>query len=176
MQVASAPASAAGAASGAAPAQNTAGPPITTNITVRLVDAVNSSIDPAGKRYRAVVTKGATAGSVQIPENRLASITLAQQSAGTFSARVVSLKLNGQDVAVTSTAVTATSVAKQAQQAAKKIGGFLSSFGKQSATANQATSAISTAGNHVSIPPGTSLTFSTSVPQPGVPVASVSPP
>jgi hypothetical protein len=132
---------------------------------------VNSSTDPAGKRYRAVVTKEATAGSVQIPQNTMASITLVQQSAGTFSAQLVSLKLNGQDVAVTSTAVTATSMAQQAQQAAKKIGGFLSSFGKQSAAANQATAAISTVGNHVAIPPGTSLTFSTSVPQPGLPVA-----
>jgi hypothetical protein len=175
-QGAPAPVAAAPAAPEAVQVQSTPGPPVITNVTVRLVDAVNSSTDPAGKRYRAVVTREATAGNVQIPQNTLASITLAQQSAGTFSAQLVSLKLNGQDVTVTSTAATATSMAQQAQQAAKKIGGFLSSFGKQSAAANQATSAISTAGNHVSIPPGTSLTFATSVPQPGVPVTSAPPP
>ena len=175
-QTASSPATPTPAPSGAALPQGEAAPPVTANITVRLVDAVNSSTDQPGKRYRAVVTKGATAGGVQIPENTLASITLAQQSAGTFSAQLVSLKLNGQDVAVSSTAVTATSMAQQAQQAAKKIGGLLSSFGKQSAAANQATAAISTAGNHVAIPPGTSLTFSTSVPQPGVPLTSAPPP
>ncbi len=166
------PAATAATASGAVSGQSEPAPPVTTDVTVRLVDAVNSSSDPAGKRYRAVVTKAATAGSVQIPENTIASVTLAQQSAGNFSAQLVSLKLIGQEVAVSSTAVTATSMAHQAQQAARKIGGFLSSFGKQSAAANQATSAISTAGDHVAIPPGTSLTFSTSVPQPGVPVAT----
>lgn len=168
-QGASAPAAAPAAVSGAVSAQSQAGPPVITNITVRLVDAVNSSTDPGGKRYRAVVTKEATAGRAQIPQNTLASITLAQQSAGVFSLQLVSLKLDGQDVQVSSTAVTATSTAQQAQQAAKKIGGFLSGLGKKSAAANEATGAISTAGNHVTIPPGTSLTFSTSVPQPGLP-------
>ena len=158
---------AAPAAAAAAPAANAsvAAPapsalPVTTNITLRLVDAVNSSTDPAGKRYRAVVTQAASAGRVQVPVNTLGVVTLVQQSPGTFSAQLVSLKLNGQDVPVTSTAVTAASMP---QQVAKKLSGFLSSIGKHSAGA-QVSSAINTAGNHVAIPPSTSLTFTTTVP------------
>ena len=115
-----APASPAASATVPAQSESTPRPPVTTNVTVRLVDAVNSSSDPSGKRYRAVVTQAATAGSVQIPQNTMGSITLAQQSAETFSAQLVSLKLNGKDVAVTSAAVTATSMAQQAQQAAEE--------------------------------------------------------
>jgi len=133
---------------------------VTTNITLRLVDGVNSSTDQAGKRYRAVVTQAASAGSVKVPVSTLGVVTLVQQSPGTFTAQLVSLKLNGQDVPVTSTAVTATSMT---QQVAKKLGGFLSSIGNHSAGA-QVSSTINTAGNHVAMPPGTSLTFTTTVP------------
>ena len=147
------------------------GPPVATNITVRLVDAVHSSTGQTGKRCRVVVTQAAAAGSVQIPVNTLGAIMLVEQSPGNFRTQLVSLKLDGHDTTVTSTAVSATSAARQV---GKKIGGFLSSIGKPGAAA-QVSSAINTAGTHVAIPPGTSLTFSTSVPQPGAPAASAAP-
>ena len=156
------PASAAGPpAEPPAPVQSVAAPPVTTSITVRLVDAVNSSNDAAGKHYRAVVTQAAVAGSVQIPQNTLATLTIAQQSPGMWSAQLASLKINGQDVPVTSTSVTATS---QMQQVTKKFGGLL--FGLSHGSFAAPTSAAVTAvGNHVMLTPGTSLTFTTSVPQ-----------
>ncbi|HEX8713690.1 MAG TPA: hypothetical protein VF730_17575, partial [Terracidiphilus sp.] len=171
-QGAYAPVAAAPAASEAVPVQSEPSSPVTTSITLRLVDAVNSSTDPAGKHYRAVVTQAANAGSVQIPVNTLGAVTLVQQSPGHFSAQLVSLRLSGQDVPVTSTAVSASSMT---QQVAKKLGGFLSSIGKQ-ATGGQASTAVNTVGNHVAIPPGTSLTFTTTVHQPAAPAASAAPP
>ena len=166
--IAAAPVAAAPAAAAAPPAANAtaaapaqSAPPVTLNITLRLVDAVNSSTDQAGKRYRAVVIQAASAGSVKVPVNTLGMVTLVQQSLGNFSAQLVSLRLNGQDVPVTSTALTATSMT---QQVAKKLGGFLSSIGNHSSS-TQVSSAINPAGNHVAIPPGTSLTFTTTVPQ-----------
>lgn len=149
-------------------AQSAPVPPVTTNITLRLIDAVNSGTDPAGKHYRAVVTQAATAGSVQIPVNTLGAVTLVQQQPGSFAAQLVSLKLNGQDVPVTSTAVTATSMT---QQVTKKLSGFLSTIGKQAGSA-PASAGINTAGNHVALPPGTSLTFSAAVPQAAAPAAN----
>src|SRR4029079_13206449 len=144
-----------------APVQNDPGPPVATDITVRLVDAVNPSSGQPQGHYRAVVTQAATAGSVHIPVNTLAAITAVQQSPGNFSTQLVSLKINGQDMPVTSTPVNATSAT---QDVAKKIGGLLSGFGKHGAQISSATNAV---GNHAAIPPGTTFTFSTSVPQPG---------
>jgi hypothetical protein len=152
-----------------APAQGAPAPPATANIVVRLVDLVNSSTDPPGKRYRGVVSQSVTAGSVQIPQNTLAAIMLAQSSPGQWTAQLVSLKLNGQDVAVTSTAVQAASTM---QQAAQKLGGLISAFGHKS---NQAAQTVKAAGNKVMLPAGTSLTFNTTVPQPAAPAGNAAP-
>jgi hypothetical protein len=154
-----------------APAHSEPALPVATNITVRLVDAVHASGDQPNKRYRAVVTQAATAGSVQIPANTLAAITVVQQSGGHFSTQLVSLKINGQDTPVTSTALNATSAS---QEAVKKIGGLLSSIGKHGAAA-QISSATDAVGNHGAIQPGTTLTFSTSIPQPDPSTATAVP-
>jgi hypothetical protein len=152
-----------------APAQTAPAPPVTTDITVRLVDAVNSSTYQAGKRYRAVVTRAVTAGRVQIPESALAAITLVQQSPGTFSAQLVSIRVDGQHMPVTSTPVNLESATEQTTNA---VGGLLSGLGHHG-HAGQVASAVNSAAARLAIPPGTTLTLSTSVPQPDVPGGSV---
>ena len=151
------------------PAPVVQAPPVSTTVVTRLVDPINSAYDPAGKQYRGVVTQASTAGSVSIPVNTLARITVAQ-SAGAWSTQLSSLSLDGQTVAVTSSGVSATS---PVQQNAQKLGSVLSGlggFGKKAPVAAPAAAAIAS-GDRVVLPPGTKLTFTVSVPQPSAPAS-----
>lgn len=159
---------ASGAVPAAAPAPMVQAPPASATIVMRLVDPVNSANDQPGKQYRAVVTQAATAGSVSIPVNTLAKVTLAQ-SGSTWIAQLSSLSLNGQTVAVTSSSVSATS---PTQQNAQKLGSVLSGlggFGKKAPSVSGAMATAIASGDHVILPPGTSLTFTALVPQPPAP-------
>ncbi|HEX8712460.1 MAG TPA: hypothetical protein VF730_11345 [Terracidiphilus sp.] len=154
----------------AAPSPTIPQPPATATIMMRLVDPINSANDQPGRQYRVVVTQAATAGSVSIPVNTLGKVTLAQ-SGGTWSTHLSSLSLNGQEVAVTSTSVAATSVAQQtARRVRSALGGF-GGFGRQAAAPSGIATAIPE-GDHVFLPGGTSLEFTTSVPQPGTPASA----
>ena len=144
-----------------APAPAAQAPPASTTIAMRMVDLVNSATDPPGKQYRAVVTQAATAGSVSIPLNTEAKITLAQ-SGGSWSAQLSLLSLSGQWVPVTSSSVSASSPIQQVAQKAKSVFGI--NLGNVSPKAAVAT-AIAT-GDHVFLPVGAVLTFTASVPQP----------
>ncbi|HZP34376.1 MAG TPA: hypothetical protein VFB23_13545 [Candidatus Acidoferrales bacterium] len=160
----------------AAPAPAVPQPAATVTIVMRLVDSINSASDQPGRQYRGVVTQAATAGSVSIPVNTLAKLALAQ-SGGTWNTQLSFLSLNGQEVAVTSTNVTATSIAQQtAQKLGSVLGGF-GGFGKKAATSTAIATAIPE-GNHVFLPEGTTLTFTASVPQPSAQAlaASTAPP
>src|SRR5205814_6013199 len=54
-----------------------------TTIAVKMIDTVDSSKDPAGKQYRASVTKAVDAGNgVTIAQGAFAAVTLANSSNG----------------------------------------------------------------------------------------------
>ena len=73
-------------------------PPAGTAVTVRMIDAVNSAADPAGKQYRASVTKTVTAGNgVTIPQAATATVSLASNGSG-YIAQLSSITINGQPV------------------------------------------------------------------------------
>jgi hypothetical protein len=133
---------------------------------MRLVDTILSATDQPGRQYRAVVTQAVSAGSVYIPVNTEARITLVQ-SGGTWSAQLDSLALSGKTVPVTSSSVSATSPMEQVQQNVQKLGGLLGGLGglgKNVPTTTSVNSAIAT-GPRVVLPEGTALTFTAAVPQ-----------
>jgi hypothetical protein len=138
-------------------------------VVVRLVDNVNSANAPAGKQYRAVVTEAVTAGSVTIPRDAMAKLTLAPTADG-FTTQLVSLTIDGQATVVTSTSVTAES---GIEAAAKKVGGFIKGLAKGNG-ATKAGDAVSAGGARVALPPGTQLKFLTMIPQPGSGAAAAS--
>jgi len=156
-----------------APAPAAQAPPASATIAMRMVDLVNSATDQPGRQYRAVVTQATTAGSVSIPVNTEAKITLAQ-SGGTWSAQLNSLSLNGQTVPVTSSSVSATSPIQQVAEKAKSIlPGF--GIGKNVSPKAAVATAIAT-GDHVFLPVGAVLTFTASVPQPSAQTTASSAP
>lgn len=151
-------------------------PPATATIAMRMVDLVNSATNQSGRQYRAVVTQATTAGSVSIPVNTQARITLVQ-SGGTWSTQLSSLSLNGQMVPVTSSSVSASSPVEQIAQRARSVFQGLNIHKNVSSSGGAATAIA--AGDHVFLPVGAVLTFIASVPQPSTPVstaASAAPP
>ena len=126
-----------------------------TAVSVRMIDTVNSASDPAGKQYRASVTTAVTAANdVSIPQGAAATVTLTSNGSG-YTARLSSITLNGQAVAVTSNSASVSSVGQYAQsRAANAVGSILGHH--VSAPASVAAAAT---GQRVSLPTGTTLTF-----------------
>jgi len=151
------PSSAAGASAGAPSAPAI---PAGTSITVRIIDAVDSGQYSAGKTYRAVVTQAVNAGTVNIPQNTLARVTLVQNG-NAWIAQLASLTLAGKQVNVSSSTATINSTPQStAQSAANAIGSAFGRFGKHpQAAAAAATVAAAASGARVYLPPGTILTF-----------------
>ncbi|MGH9708667.1 MAG: hypothetical protein ACRD5R_18115 [Candidatus Acidiferrales bacterium] len=129
-------------------------------VVVRMIDAVDSSKDPAGKQYRASVTKVADAGNgVTIPQGSAAAVTLAQSSNGSgWMAQLASVVINGQPVAVASGPASVTAGAQTAASSAvSAVSSMLGGFGHH-VSAPSSVTAIAT-GQRVVLPPGTTLTF-----------------
>ncbi len=131
-----------------------------TTVEVKLIDAVDSAKDSAGKRYRAIVTKAVNAGSVVIPQGAAATVTLARNGAG-WVAQLSSLTINGQAVAVSSSSASVTGGAQNtvdnAASAAKSVLGRFGGFGRRTSIPQGVATVIS--GQRVVLPPGISLTF-----------------
>jgi len=159
-----APVNAATTASSAAPA-----PPAEGTITVRLVDPINSFTDPPGRHYRAVVIQAVTVGNVNIPVDTLSTVTVSG-SAGNLSAHLDTLSPNGQQpLNVTTSAVTPVTAGSNAAVAvaaagAKQVQSIMSLGGFRKPATPKAVS-VMTQGDKVVLPPGTTLSFTTSVPQ-----------
>jgi hypothetical protein len=137
-------------------AQNT--PSAGTTVSVRMIDAVDSSSDPAGKQYHATVTKPVNAGNnVLIEQGSDATMTLARNGSA-WVAELTSLVINGQSVAVTSSPANVTGGAQNAMAgAANAVGSVLRGFGRRANPA-PAAGAVAT-GARVVLPPGTNLSF-----------------
>ena len=134
-----------------------------TIVTVRMIDAVNSAADPAGKQYRASVTKTVTAGNgVTIPQAATATVSLASNGSG-YIAQLSSITINGQPVAVASSSSSVTSAAQSAAgSAVNAVNSVLGGFGHH-VSAPAGVAAVAT-GQRVFLPPGTTLSFVLSQP------------
>jgi hypothetical protein len=153
-------------------------------IAVKMIDTVDSSKDPAGKQYRASVTKTVDAGNgVTIPQGTVAAVTLVNSGNGSgWTTQLVSVTVNGQPVAVSSGSASVTTAAQSAAgSAVNSINSVLGGF-RHHVNAPVGATAIAT-GQRVVLPPGTPLTFVLSQPpaaslvSPGAPaVAAASAP
>ena len=129
-----------------------------TTVSVKMIDTVNSGSDPAGRQYRASVTKAVTAANgIAIAQGAAATITLTS-SGSNYAAQLSSFTINGQQVAVTSNSATVSSTTQVAQEkAASAVSSVLGGLGHH-VSAPAAVAAAAT-GQHVSLPTGTTLTF-----------------
>jgi hypothetical protein len=129
-----------------------------STVVVKMIDAVDSSSDPAGKQYRATVTEPVNAGNnVIIGQGSVATVTLARNGSG-WVAQLTSLVINGQSVAVTTSSAPVTSAAQNAVgDSANALRSVLGRFGR-GANLPSGVAAVAT-GARVILPPGTSLSF-----------------
>jgi hypothetical protein len=155
-------------------AQTQAVPAAGTPVSVRMVDAVNSAKDPAGKQYRASVTTAVDFGNgVTIPQGAVASVSLANSGNGSgFTTQLVSVAINGRPVAVASSSAsvtgTSTDIAVKAMNSA--LAGLDHHVTPPAGTAPVAT------GQHVTLPRGTVLSFVLAQPPAPSPVAAAGQP
>lgn len=148
------------AATPALHAQTPTAPAAGTSVAVRLIDAVNSAHDAAGKQYRASVTRAVDAGHGEtIPLGAIAAVRLVSSGNGSgWTTQLVSVTINGQPVAVASSSVSAESE----KQSAAKIGvgamnSALASLGHH-VNAPALVTPVAT-GPQVTLPKGTILSF-----------------
>jgi hypothetical protein len=129
-----------------------------TSVSVKMIDTVNSSSDPAGKQYRASVTKAVTdPNGIAIAQGTPATVTLTRNGSD-YATQLSSIIINGQVIPVTSNSATISPVAQYAQRnAASAVGSVLGSLGHHASA--PASVAAAAAGQQVSLPTGTTLTF-----------------
>lgn len=147
-----------------------------TSVTVRMIEPIDSSKDPAGKQYRASVTKAVDAGNgVTIPQGAAATVTLANSGNGSgWTTQLVSVTINAQPVAVTSAAASVTAPAQSAAAGAmSSVNSVLGGFGRH-VNAPAAATAVAT-GQRVVLPPGVTLSFILNQPPAANPAAPVAP-
>lgn len=132
-----------------------------TSVAVKMLDAVDSQSDPAGKQYRASVTKAINAGNgVSITQGAAATVTLAMNGS-TWVAQLTSVVINGQAVAVSSSSASVTSATGAAANAVSSV---LGGFGHHAPAPTSVTAIAS--GKRVLLPPGTTLNFVLADPAP----------
>ncbi|MEO7041260.1 MAG: hypothetical protein ABI035_03260, partial [Gemmatimonadaceae bacterium] len=128
-----------------------------TTVAVKMLVAVNSGSDPAGKQYRASVTKAVTAGNgIAIAEGSAAIVTLTNAGSH-YTMQLVSVTINGEPVAVTSGSASVLAAAQTAGNAVGSVNSVLGRFGRRVNAPAEAL-AIAT-GQRVLLPSGTTLSF-----------------
>lgn len=139
------------------------------SVAVKMIDAIDSARDPAGKQYRAAVTNTVNAGNgITIPQGAVAAVALIDSGNGSWTTHLVSITLNGQPVAVSSGSASVTGAAQSvAGHAANSLNSALGRFGHRVSEP----AAAMAMGQRVVLPPGTTLTFVLSQP-PAVNAAS----
>jgi len=144
-----------------------------TRVVVKMTDTVDSASDPAGKQYHATVTAGVDAGNgVMIERGSAATIAL-KSSGSNYTAQLSSVTINGQVVAVTSNSASVSGLAQNVQAKASGLANsVLGGFGHH--VNAPASAAAAASGQHVSIPIGTSLTFTLGQPAGSTPGGSTS--
>ena len=157
-------------------AQTQTAPAAGASVSVRMIEAVDSGKDPAGKQYRARVNRAVDAGNgVRIPLGAPAVVTLAKSGNGSgYAAQLVSVTINGQPVAVASGSASVTSAAQSAATSAvSSVSSMLGGFGHH-VNAPAGVTAVAM-GQRVVLPPGITLTFVLSQPPASSAGASTSP-
>jgi len=150
-----------GSGQGASAGQTQNAPAIGTTLAVRMLEAVDSSKDPAGKQYRGMVMKPADAGNgITIPQGSMAMVTLMNGQGG-WSAHLQSLMVKGQTMNVSSAPASVmgsaqSSVASAASTVTSALGSF-GGFGHKPPKPS-GVEAIAT-GDRVVLPPGTQVQF-----------------
>ncbi len=138
-------------------------PAVGAPVVVRMLEAVNSGNDPAGKQYRARINKAVDAGNgVRIPLGAAAVVTLAKDGSG-YSAHLASVTINGQPVAVASGPASVSSgLQSAATSTMSSMGSMLGGFGHHAGAPTGVTAVAM--GQRVVLPPGITLTFVLSQP------------
>jgi hypothetical protein len=137
-----------------------------TSVTVRMIEGIDSSKDPAGKQYRASVTKAVDAGNgITIAQGAVAAVTLENSGNGSgWTTRLVSVTVNGQPLAVTTGTASVTTPAQSAADGAlRSVNSVLGGFGHHINAPAAAATAVA-AGQRVVLPPGVTLSFVLSQP------------
>jgi hypothetical protein len=131
---------------------------VDATIAVRMIDAVNSTSDPAGRQYRASVTRTVDAANGVVIANGSAAVVTVAKSGSGWSAQLSSVSINGQPVAVASGPANVTSATQSALgSATNAMNTVLGGFGHHVKIPAGVT-AVAT-GQRVILPPGTTLTF-----------------
>jgi hypothetical protein len=132
-----------------------------TSVEVQMIDAVDSSHDPAGKQYRASVSRAVDAGNgVTIPQGDAAIVILAQSGSG-WTAQLSSLTVGGTTTSVHSNSVNVSGSAQSSVQSAMNtVSSVTGIFGKHPKAVPPAMAIAS--GARVLLPPGSKLTFALS--------------
>jgi hypothetical protein len=131
-------------------------PPAEEILTVRMIDAVDSSRDAPGREYRAVVTSDLDGGFVPILKGSPAKVTLVKTQSG-WVTQLVSVNINGADTDVTSSSATVTGLVPGAVgSAVGAVTSMFGGFGKKKANSASDTAA---SGERVSLLPGTEVRF-----------------
>jgi hypothetical protein len=94
-----------------------------TTVEIRMVDRADSGHDPAGKQYRAVVSKPVNAANVSIPQGSVATVTLGKTQSG-WEAQLQSLVIKGQTMNISMGPAT---VMGSAQSTASSVANTVSS-------------------------------------------------
>jgi hypothetical protein len=140
--------------------------PVAATIPVKMIDPVDSSLDPAGKQYRAGVIRPINIGNgVMVAQGSPATVVLVKNGSG-WSVHLSSLIINGQVVPVTSNSGSVIGAAAQsaAANAANARNAMLEKLGRKPGFSVVA--AVAT-GERVILTPGITLSFVLSaIPQP----------
>jgi len=130
-----------------------------TTVVVRMIDAVDSGSDPAGKQYRASVASPVNAGNnITIAQGSVATITLVRNASG-WAARLTSLFINGR---VTPTDSSLAALAGTAPHSLDNDVAVLT--GHASGTSTVPGLAAIASGARIILPAGTSLSFALNAP------------
>lgn len=135
------------------------------SVTVRMIDAIDSNKDPVGQHYRASVTKAVDAGNgVTIQQGAVAVVMLVNSGNGSgWTTQLVSVIVNGQPVALTTTAAIVPTPAQSA--AAGALSSMNSMLARSGHHVNAPAAATAVAsGQRVVLPPGATLSVVLSQP------------
>jgi hypothetical protein len=133
--------------------------PVGPTIPVKMIDAVDSSLDSAGKQYRAGVIRPINIGNgVMVAQGSPATAVLVKNGSG-WSVQLSSLVIKDQVTTVTSNpgTVIRTAVDNKLATAANAANAVLGGFGRKPNTYSPA--AVVAMGDRVILPPGISLSF-----------------
>ena len=161
--------------------------PVALAIPVKMIDLVDSSLDPAGKQYRAGLTRPVNIGNgVIVAQGSAATVVLVKNGSG-WNVQLSSLMINDQVTGVTSNPGTLIGAAadNRVAAAANAANAILGPFGRKQNTYSPV--AVVAMGERVILTPGISLNFvlnaiptlvaaaPTASPMPAAPAANAAP-